>query len=234
MILPKLPNLLFWMFQTSLHKQTNKQTSKQASKQANKQTAPKASTTLLPTTPDAPAACWAWRLSGPNPGPANDEYKKDWNHQPGYKQFSKPEGSHSIFHYPCHLGRGSKFTDDANFYSIYIYLYSNIKGRTSTTIPKLESSTKEGATGQPRTSGVSWNSSPSPTPLSAATAQKKLRRIPGTLLISTALWRVVMNLFLLFEMPMLGDRQCLLYSVANHDIIIFAAAVSGSHPLTFS
>ena len=43
-----------------------------------------------------------------------------------------------------------------------------------------------------------------------------------------------MNLFLLLEMPMLGDRQCLLYSVANHDIIIFAAAVSGSHPLTFS
>ena len=84
-----------------------------------------------------------------------------------YKQFSKPEGSHSIFHYTCHLSRGSKFTDDANFYSIYIYiyyiyiytyLYSNIKGRTSTTIPKLESSTKEGATGQPRTSGFSWNS----------------------------------------------------------------------------
>ena len=34
-------------------------------------------------------------------------------------------------------------------YYIYIYLYCNIKGRTSTTIPKLESSTKEGATGQP-------------------------------------------------------------------------------------
>ena len=228
MILPKLPNLLFWMFQTSLHKQTNKQASKQTSKQHQRHP-------RLFCQPRQTRRRLVEREGFPDQIPdlqmMNTRRIETINQDTSSSQ--NPKVLIPFFTIFA-IWVGVPSSQMMLIFTVYIYLYSNIKGRTSTTIPKLESSTKEGATGQPRTSGVSWNSSPSPTPLSAATAQKKLRRIPGTLLISTALWRVVMNLFLLFEMPMLGDRQCLLYSVANHDIIIFAAAVSGSHPLTFS
>ena len=112
------------MFQTSFA-QTNKQTNKQASKQASKQANSTKGIHDSFANHARPRRRLVEREGFPDqiPDLQMNEYKKDWNHQPGYKQFSKPEGF--SFHFSLSLPSGvgvPSSQDDANFYSIYIFI----------------------------------------------------------------------------------------------------------------